>query len=187
MLPLVHVTGWTFGRNSIVMVMRQRTWPAEVGSDPGTLLENPFRTEEWTYYLGNRVVAVAYVDALPEALSAIYCYYAPSEGARFAVVPRLLSPRCRRAALPGGVREHQSVVRGEGRLDEPRAGPDANRLGRLGPYGPLGDCERVLQEAEANKGLTEIVKMPGRGHSLTIDGGWREVAQKALEFVKRFI
>ena len=28
--------------------------------------------------------------------------------------------------------------------------------------------------------------MPGRGHALTIDAGWREVAQKALEFVKRF-
>ena len=32
----------------------------------------------------------------------------------------------------------------------------------------------------------EIVKMPGRGHALTIDAGWRDVAQKALEFVKRF-
>jgi hypothetical protein len=28
--------------------------------------------------------------------------------------------------------------------------------------------------------------MPGRGHSLTIDAGWREVAEKSLEFVKRF-
>jgi hypothetical protein len=28
--------------------------------------------------------------------------------------------------------------------------------------------------------------MPGRGHALTIDAGWREVAEKALEFVKRF-
>jgi non-heme chloroperoxidase len=28
--------------------------------------------------------------------------------------------------------------------------------------------------------------IPGRGHALTIDAGWREVAQKALEFVKRF-
>jgi non-heme chloroperoxidase len=34
--------------------------------------------------------------------------------------------------------------------------------------------------------VTEIVKMPGRGHALTIDGGWRDVAAKALEFVKRF-
>ena len=33
---------------------------------------------------------------------------------------------------------------------------------------------------------SEIVKMPDRGHTLTIDAGWREVAGKALEFVKRF-
>jgi hypothetical protein len=36
------------------------------------------------------------------------------------------------------------------------------------------------------KGVTEIVKMPGRAHSITIDVGWREVAEKALEFVGRF-
>ena len=28
--------------------------------------------------------------------------------------------------------------------------------------------------------------MPNRGHSLTIDHGWQEVAQTALDFVKRF-
>ena len=28
--------------------------------------------------------------------------------------------------------------------------------------------------------------MPNRGHSLTIDHGWREVAQTALDFVRRF-
>jgi pimeloyl-ACP methyl ester carboxylesterase len=37
-----------------------------------------------------------------------------------------------------------------------------------------------------NEAVTEIVKIPNRGHSLTIDSGWREVAQKALDFVKRF-
>jgi non-heme chloroperoxidase len=34
--------------------------------------------------------------------------------------------------------------------------------------------------------VTEFVKIPDRGHSLTIDSGWREVASTALEFVKRF-
>jgi leucyl-tRNA---protein transferase len=57
-------------------------WPAEAGDDPGMLLENPFAIEEWTYYIGDRLIAVAYVDALPEALSAIYCYYDPNERAR---------------------------------------------------------------------------------------------------------
>jgi pimeloyl-ACP methyl ester carboxylesterase len=37
-----------------------------------------------------------------------------------------------------------------------------------------------------NPGVTEIVKIEGRGHSLTIDGGWRDVADTALAFVKRF-
>jgi pimeloyl-ACP methyl ester carboxylesterase len=38
-----------------------------------------------------------------------------------------------------------------------------------------------------NKDVTEIVKFPDRAHSLTIDHGWQEVAQTALEFVKRFV
>jgi pimeloyl-ACP methyl ester carboxylesterase len=37
-----------------------------------------------------------------------------------------------------------------------------------------------------NPGVTEFAKMPDRGHALTIDHGWREVATTALDFVKRF-
>jgi hypothetical protein len=36
-----------------------------------------------------------------------------------------------------------------------------------------------------NPAVTEIVKIPNRGHALTIDHGWREVAQTALDFVQR--
>jgi pimeloyl-ACP methyl ester carboxylesterase len=35
--------------------------------------------------------------------------------------------------------------------------------------------------------VTEIVEIPGRGHALTIDSGWRDVADTALGFVKRFV
>jgi len=35
-------------------------------------------------------------------------------------------------------------------------------------------------------GVTEIVEIKGRGHALTIDGGWREVADTTLVFVQRF-
>jgi non-heme chloroperoxidase len=35
--------------------------------------------------------------------------------------------------------------------------------------------------------VTEIVEIPGRGHALTIDSGWREVADTALGFVRRFV
>ena len=34
-----------------------------------------------------------------------------------------------------------------------------------------------------NPGVTEIREMPNRGHSLTIDHGWREVAETALAFI----
>jgi non-heme chloroperoxidase len=33
----------------------------------------------------------------------------------------------------------------------------------------------------------EIVEIPNRGHALAIDTGWQEVAQTALDFVKRFV
>lgn len=43
---------------------------------------------------------------------------------------------------------------------------------------------RIL--ARHSGAVTELVEVPGRGHSLTIDHGWREVADLALGFVSRF-
>lgn len=40
-------------------------------------------------------------------------------------------------------------------------------------------------QARNNPGVTEFVELPDRGHSLTIDHGWREVADTSLEFVER--
>jgi hypothetical protein len=34
--------------------------------------------------------------------------------------------------------------------------------------------------------VTEIVELKGRGHALTIDHGWPEVADTTLQFIKRF-
>jgi non-heme chloroperoxidase len=52
---------------------------------------------------------------------------------------------------------------------------------------PWAIADASYKRQKRNEGVTEIVKMPNRGHSLTIDSGWREVADKALEFVKRFV
>jgi non-heme chloroperoxidase len=38
-----------------------------------------------------------------------------------------------------------------------------------------------------NPGITEITKFTDRGHSLTIDAGWRDVADTALQFIRRFV
>jgi pimeloyl-ACP methyl ester carboxylesterase len=43
------------------------------------------------------------------------------------------------------------------------------------------------QQQKHNQAVTEITEMKNRGHSLTIDSGWREVADTALTFVKRFV
>jgi pimeloyl-ACP methyl ester carboxylesterase len=43
------------------------------------------------------------------------------------------------------------------------------------------------KQARNRHAVTEITEMPGRGHALTIDHGWREVAETALAFVRRFV
>jgi non-heme chloroperoxidase len=51
---------------------------------------------------------------------------------------------------------------------------------------PWAIAHAAYKRQRRNAGVTEIVKMPNRGHALTIDHGWREVAETALDFVKRF-
>ena len=51
---------------------------------------------------------------------------------------------------------------------------------------PWAIAKAAYDRQKHNPGVTEIVKIPNRGHSLTIDHGWREVAETALNFVKRF-
>jgi pimeloyl-ACP methyl ester carboxylesterase len=50
---------------------------------------------------------------------------------------------------------------------------------------PWAIAHAAYKRQKHNPGVTEIVKIPNRGHSLTIDHGWREVAQTALDFVRR--
>ncbi|TMB47318.1 MAG: alpha/beta hydrolase, partial [Chloroflexi bacterium] len=50
---------------------------------------------------------------------------------------------------------------------------------------PWAIANASFKRQKRNPGVTEIVEMPNRGHALTIDSGWREVADTALNFVKR--
>src|SRR4051812_21612313 len=52
---------------------------------------------------------------------------------------------------------------------------------------PWAIANAAYKKQRSNESVTEIEKIPNRGHSLTIDSGWREVADKALAFVKRFV
>jgi non-heme chloroperoxidase len=51
---------------------------------------------------------------------------------------------------------------------------------------PWAIADASYKKQKQNKGVTEITAVPNRGHSLVIDSGWREVAEMALAFVKRF-
>jgi pimeloyl-ACP methyl ester carboxylesterase len=52
---------------------------------------------------------------------------------------------------------------------------------------PWAIANAAYKRQKHNPGVTEIKKLPDRGHALTIDHGWREVAQAALDFVTRFV
>ena len=52
---------------------------------------------------------------------------------------------------------------------------------------PWAIANASYKQQKDNPGVTEIVEIKGRGHALTIDSGWREVADTALAFVKRFV
>jgi pimeloyl-ACP methyl ester carboxylesterase len=52
---------------------------------------------------------------------------------------------------------------------------------------PWAISNASFKQEQRNEGVTEIREMPNRGHSLTIDSGWREVADTALAFIKRFV
>jgi non-heme chloroperoxidase len=69
----------------------------------------------------------------------------------------------------------------------PERGPLLIISGELDHTVPPAIAKASYKREKRNAGVSEIVEMKGRGHSLTIDSGWREVADTALAFVKRFV
>jgi dipeptidyl aminopeptidase/acylaminoacyl peptidase len=76
----------------------------------------------------------------------------------------------------------------ETRVDSknPERGPLLIFTGENDHAVPPAMSRAAFKKQSRNPGVTEHVEMPDRGHSLVIDGKWREVADKALAFVKRF-
>jgi pimeloyl-ACP methyl ester carboxylesterase len=77
----------------------------------------------------------------------------------------------------------------EAKLDtkNPKRGPLLIIDGEKDHTVPWAIANASYKRQSRNPGVTEIVQMPNRGHALTIDSGWREVAQTALDFAKRFV
>ena len=58
----------------------------------------------------------------------------------------------------------------------PERGPLLIIVGEQDHTVPLAIANASFKRQKRNAGVTEIVKIPNRGHALTIDSGWREVA-----------
>ena len=71
--------------------------------------------------------------------------------------------------------------------ENPNRGPLLIIEGEKDNTVPWAIAEASFKLQQRNKAVTEMVKIAGRGHALTIDSGWREVANTALAFVKRFV
>jgi pimeloyl-ACP methyl ester carboxylesterase len=71
--------------------------------------------------------------------------------------------------------------------DDPDRGPLLIISGEKDNTVPWAIANASYRRQKGNPGVTEIVEMPNRGHALTIDSGWREVAGTALAFVRRFV
>jgi pimeloyl-ACP methyl ester carboxylesterase len=70
--------------------------------------------------------------------------------------------------------------------DNPDRGPLLIISGEKDNTVPWTLANAAYKQQKDNPGITEIAEIKNRGHALTIDSGWREVAETALAFVKRF-
>jgi non-heme chloroperoxidase len=71
--------------------------------------------------------------------------------------------------------------------ENPERGPMLIISGEKDHTVPWAIANASYRKQQHNTDVTEIVEIKGRGHSLTIDSGWREVADTALSFVQRFV
>ena len=98
--------------------------------------------------------------------------------------PSPCPPPARRSSRP----RRRTSTRGP-RPRSTRKNPDRGPLliisGEKDNTVPWAIANASYKRQKRNEGVTEIVEIPGRGHALTIDSGWREVAQTALTFVQR--
>jgi non-heme chloroperoxidase len=69
----------------------------------------------------------------------------------------------------------------------PERGPLLIMSGEKDHTVPWAIANASFKKQKHNEGVTEIVEVANRGHALTIDSGWREVADTALAFVQRFV
>jgi len=72
-------------------------------------------------------------------------------------------------------------------IKNPERGPLLITSGEKDNTAPWAIANASFKRQRLNSGVTEIVEIPNRGHALTVDSGWREVADISLAFIRRFV
>ena len=72
-------------------------------------------------------------------------------------------------------------------VENPERGPLLITSGEKDNTAPWAIANASFKRQQHNVGVTEIVEIPNRGHALTVDSGWREVANISLSFIRRFV
>ena len=104
------------------------------------------------------------------------------------ISPVMLPPPVTVTVVPARIANVSVAERPSGKVNTntPDRGPLLIIEGEKDHTVPWAIANAAYTRQRRNPGVTEIVKMPNRGHALTIDHGWHEVAETALNFVKRF-
>ena len=71
--------------------------------------------------------------------------------------------------------------------EHPERGPLLIISGEKDNTVPWSIANATFKQQRRNRAVTDIIEMANRGHALTIDSGWTEVAQTSLAFIKRFV
>ena len=90
--------------------------------------------------------------------------------------------RCSRRRSPTSTRGREVKVD----TKNPARGPLLVISGEHDHTIPRAIAKASFNRQQRNQGVTEFAEIAGRGHSLTIDSGWQDVADTALAFVRRF-
>ncbi len=69
----------------------------------------------------------------------------------------------------------------------PERGPLLIISGEYDNTVPWSIAHAAYVQQQKNPGVTEIKEIPDRGHSLTIDHGWKQVAETALAFIEQHL
>ncbi len=72
-------------------------------------------------------------------------------------------------------------------VKNPERGPLLITSGEKDNTAPRAIAHASFKRQQINGGVTEFIEIPNRGHALTVDSGWREVANISLAFIGRFV